>query len=305
MSQQSAAMASSQEPLPTDNQPKASLLEKLHLQKDFDLTLLTKEDQPVRCHAIVASACSDYIENILQKKTKATTPTNTHYNTKYVVNVDDITRDILLKVVEYFYSGCLTISGENAGMLLVALHLLQTPLSATEACLQVIRKHLSLKNYKYYQSLAIEHDIIKLEDLCRDFISDNLLELTRSGEISDIEAHLLIWVLKRDDCRVSCEDDVLQAVLLWLDGNTSNIHEQELSEICASLLHCVRFEYISSNALRKLLTALPKSFIGNELLLYKQCLLRVFTEMSRKDDLCFRLDSNQRRCFSADDRTVS
>ena len=212
-------------------------------QSEVDLTLLTQDKEVILCHSIVAAANSLYIQQCLENNVKYDIPLPDN-NSTFCVQIADVSKNVLSRIVEYFYTVDIEITIADVTDLLLASIVLQIDY-LIEKSYDIVHKSLCIENYENFLQFSRHHGIVKLKEICHTFICDDFPNFLATNEVSKLNAELLISIIKEDGCRAESEDMILDAVVKWLQSNSKGIS----TEILERLLDCVRFEHCTSQTM--------------------------------------------------------
>ena len=245
-------------------------------QSEVDLTLLTQDKEVILCHSIVAAANSPYIKHCLESNNICDNPLPDD-NSTFCVQIADVNRNVLSRIVEYFYTGDIEITIADVTDLLLAATVLHIDCLIKKSY-DIVHKLLCIKNYKNFLEFSRSHGIAKLQKICHTFICDNFQNFLTTNEVSKLDVELLISIIKEDDCRAESEDMILDAVVKWLQSNS----EGASTEIVERLIDCVRFEHCTSQTVYDVLDKCHQLFACAEMLLHRKCLLHLCCEKAKE-----------------------
>ena len=245
-------------------------------QSEVDLTLLTQDKEVILCHLIVAAANSPYIQHCLENNINCDNqrPNN---NSTFCVQIADVNKNVLSRIVEYFYTGDIEITIADVTDLLLAATVLQID-CLIEKLYDIVHKSLCIENYESFLQFSRNHDIVKLQEICHTFICDNFPNFLTTNEVSKLDVELLISIIKKDGCRAESEDMILDAVVKWLQSNSEGV----TTEMVERLIDCVRFEHCTSQTVYDVLDKCHQLFASAEMLLHRKCLLHLCCEKAKE-----------------------
>ena len=246
------------------------------IQREVDLTLLTQDKEAIVCHSIVAAANSPYIQQCLENNINCTSTLDDN-NSTFCIQIVNVNKQILSKIVKYFYTGDIEITIADVTDLLLAAIILQID-CLIEQSYDIVHNSLCIKNYKSFLQFSLTHDIAKLQEICHTFMYDDFPSFLITNELSRLDVELLISIIKEDGCRAESEDMILDAVVEWLQSNSEGV----TTEIIERLMDCVRFEHCTSRTVYDLLDKCHQRFAFAELLLHKKCLLHLCCEKANE-----------------------
>ena len=245
-------------------------------QSEVDLTLLTQDKEVILCHSIVAAANSPYIQQCLVNNIKCDIPLPDN-NSTFCVQIADVNRNVLSRIVEYFYTGDIEITIADVTDLLLAATVLQID-CLIEKSYDIVHKSLCVENYESFLQFSRIYGILKLEEICHTFICDDFPNFLTTNEVSRLDVEQLISIIKEDGCRAESEDMILDAVVKWLQSNSEGV----TTEIVERLIDCVRFEHCTSQTVYDVLDKCHQLFASAEMLLHRKCLLHLCCEKAKE-----------------------
>ena len=245
-------------------------------QSEVDLTLLTQDKEVILCHSIVAAANNPYIQHCLEHNFKCDIPRPDNIST-FCAQITDVNKNILSRIVEYFYTGDIEITIADVTDLLLAATVLQID-CLIEKSYDIVHKSLCIENYKSFLQFSRTHGIVKLQEICHSFMCDDFPNFLTTNEVSKLDVELLINIIKEDGCRAESEDMILDAVVKWLQSNS----EGASTEIVERLIDCVRFEHCTSQTVYDVLDKCHQLFASAEMLLHRKCLLHLYCEKAKE-----------------------
>ena len=186
-------------------------------------------------------------------------------------------KNVLSRIVEYFYTGDIEITIADVTDLLLAATVLQID-CLIEKLYDIVHTSLCIENYESFLQFSKAHDIVKLQEICHTFISDNFPNFLSTNAVSKLDEELLISIIKEDGCRAESEDMKLDSVVKWLQSNSEGV----TTEIVERLIDCVRFEHCTSQTVYDVLDKCHQLFASAEMLLHRKCLLHLCCEKAKE-----------------------
>ncbi|XP_055331148.1 kelch-like protein 20 isoform X2 [Paramacrobiotus metropolitanus] len=145
----------------------------------------------------------------------------------------------MVLLVMYAYTMDLSLSDDNVVPVLIAAQFLQmTPVA--RLCWAYLEKHMSLSNCLTVHALASQHHNPRLSHTALALIHPNFLRLAQSQDFLQMDAQQLTALIASDEVEVFSEDEVLEAVLRWLDYDRA----RRLAHV-PTVLHSVRAIFLS------------------------------------------------------------
>ena len=186
-------------------------------------------------------------------------------------------KNVLSRIVEYFYTGNIDITIADVTDLLLAATVLQID-RLIEKTYDIVHKSLCIKNYESFLQFSKNHGIAKLQEIGYNFVCDDFPNFLATNELSKLDVELLISIIKEDGCRAESEDMILDAVVKWLQSNSEGV----TTEIVERLIDCVRFEHCTSQTVYDVLDKCRQLFASAEMLLHRKCLLYLCCEKAKE-----------------------
>ena len=246
-------------------------------QSEVDLALVTEDKEVILCHSLVAAANSAYIKQCLQSYDHDERPV-ADTNAKYCLQVNDVKKNHLSGIVNYFYTGEIEITPDDITELLLVVTFLQINDLIEKSC-DIVHQSLCIHNYDSFLQLSKRYDIAKLQEVCYNFMVDKFPEFMASKEMTQIDGDTFVIVLKENGWRLESEDMLLDDVVRWLQSNSEGV----TTDIVERLLDCVPFDYCTSQKVYEVLDNYYELFASAEMKLYKKCLLHLcFTKIQEQ-----------------------
>ena len=188
------------------------------------------EHQGFAVHREVLVAFSPYFKELCENDSAAASP-------KEIV-LQELSPSVLVSIIEYLYTGALTITTENAQDIFNAAVLLQlkTLRTVTE---NFLVKCISPQNCLQVMTLAHKCDSHQLLETARRCMGNNFTKVVETGNYLSVEAKDLKSVISSDFLVISNEMEVYEAVKRWIE----NDREQRLSYV-PLLMSQVRFRFL-------------------------------------------------------------
>ncbi|XP_055353249.1 kelch-like protein 18 [Paramacrobiotus metropolitanus] len=120
------------------------------------------------------------------------------------------------RLVAYAYTMDLHLNDDNVEPILIGAQFLQmSPVASM--CWEYVEKRLCLSNCLAVHALASQHHNPLLGDAALSLINPHFLCLAQSQEFLQMDAQQLVVLIASDEVEVFSEDQVLEAVLRWLN----------------------------------------------------------------------------------------
>ena len=191
-------------------------------------------------HGPIIAAASPVLKDILSNELFA------QAGTKY--RLKEVTSNTLGDLIEYIYTGEVTMEGENVVDLLNAACCYEIP-SLAEACCDWLTLGMNSYNAVGIWWVAREKDCEYTSDLqkeAKNFIVANFISVCQEDEFLELKCEDLKEIIQDDNLCVDGEEDVFSAVATWVEAD-----EEGRSSYFCDLLKCVRLENTSLEFLRE------------------------------------------------------
>lgn len=167
--------------------------------------------------------------------------------------IDPQTMAILL---EFVYTGSVELTTANVQQLYAGASMLHLT-SLAKSCSNFLEAHIDFSNCIGVRAFADLYSCSSLERFAFKYICEHFLDVVHSDEFLELNKDGLIDLLKCNALQVYSEDEVFNAVELWIS------HGYEQRKACASeVLQHVRLPLISLEFLET--RVVPASFVKND-----------------------------------------
>ncbi|XP_012719872.2 kelch repeat and BTB domain-containing protein 7 [Fundulus heteroclitus] len=165
-------------------------------------------------------------------------------------------------IIDYCYTGRVTITESNVQRLYAAANMLQLEY-IRRACSGFMTRRLDASNCVGMLRFADTYDNPELKESARAFIARNFGQVCAGGELRELSPAQLQELLSLDTLDVDCEETVCSAAVQWLEANAPVDGEDALQ-----VLRCVRWSlfgekdkcFLESLAARPLMETYLASF---------------------------------------------
>ena len=205
------------------------LLSKMEsLRRDSHLCDVTLRvgSREISAHRLVLSACSRYFcamftNHMLESKQE-------------YVTLSDVDEDSIEDIVEFAYTGKISIHEDNVQQLLKASSILQLAEIVT-ACCSFLKGQLHATNCLGIATFAQAHGCTSLGNRAMEYVHDNFVEVVEGEEFLQLSFDNILALLGSDLIQVVSEECVFEAMYKWLMHNLPSRQQHALS-----LLRCIR-----------------------------------------------------------------
>ncbi|GIX78169.1 hypothetical protein CDAR_508851 [Caerostris darwini] len=198
----------------------------LDSQELVNITLETEDGGQQKAHLEILAAISPYFRRMIG------TSKNNAWET---ISVPGTSKDTLAEIVNYIYTGQVSLREERVKPLIDAAELLVVP-GVVKLCKQFLASNISVSNCIGRFNFATSYQYADLKGKALTFILANFEDVYKSNE-SFIELQIddLVSILSSDLLNVNDEETVYWAMLKWVeaDPNTRVYH-------LSNALRCVR-----------------------------------------------------------------
>ena len=211
-----------------------SVLNKVHSlrchRKLCDVVLRAGERE-IPTHRAVLSACSSYFLAMFTHELLE--------SEQEVVEIKNLSPDVLSDLVDFAYTGTISINVDNVQEVLSAASLLQIS-QVQDLCCEFLKKQLDASNCLGIKNFAEANGCSQLSDVINTFARQHFQDVAVGSEFLNNNWQSIASLISSNDLNVRREEDVYLAVLQWVKQNPS-----ERSQHLASLLKYVRLPMLS------------------------------------------------------------
>ncbi|XP_053546359.1 LOW QUALITY PROTEIN: kelch-like protein 21 [Bombina bombina] len=175
-------------------------------QKFFDMTV-SAGGHDFQCHRTVLAAASNYFRAMFAGRLRESQAER--------VLLHDVTGPILALLLDFCYTGRVTVTQENVELLLQAADLFQFP-SVKEACCAYLEQQLDVSNCLEIQDFAEAYACRGLAESTKRFILAHMVQLTQAHEVERLPWKRMLEYISDDRLCVDKEETAYQIVLCWV-----------------------------------------------------------------------------------------
>ncbi|XP_007905362.1 kelch repeat and BTB domain-containing protein 7 [Callorhinchus milii] len=217
-----------------------------------DVTLEVDGGRRFLCNRNVLAAASPYFRSMF---------TGGLYESKQKkVTIHDVDSDSMALIIDYCYTGRVTVCEASVQKLYVAANMLQLEY-VREACAGFMARRLDLYNCVGILKFADAFDNVDLKGKALAFIARNLQNLCKTEELCELSLLQLKEVLKLDTLDVDSEMRVCTVAIQWIEANVSERAIQAME-----VLKCVRWHHFSGKDKVYIDGLKSKPFVKSQLL---------------------------------------
>jgi len=132
-----------------------------------------------------------------------------------VIIQESIEATALESLLEFAYSGQITITTANVQSLLIGASFLQL-FRVRDACCDYLKIRLHANNVLGIKAFADTLGCDTLVEASKKFIQKHFQEVSKSDEFLSLDFNDVIDIIAKDELNVSGEEDVFHAVMAWI-----------------------------------------------------------------------------------------
>ncbi|KAL9974028.1 hypothetical protein ACROYT_G020557 [Oculina patagonica] len=202
-------------------------------------TILRAEGKDFAAHKCVLTAASPYF--------RALFTTDFKENESNLVELKEVKCAALSEVLQFMYTGEARADSSNAQDLIMLADYLILP-SLRSKVLEFLEVTINSSNCLSLECFASQFNCESLKEAAVTYKVRNFVAVTNSDDFKSLDFEKVKALVSRDDIIVSKEEDVYEAVILWVKHDLS-AREGFFPE----LLKCVRTSFMSKYTLRRIL----------------------------------------------------
>ncbi|KAI8770743.1 kelch protein 40 [Biomphalaria glabrata] len=173
--------------------------------QDFTVTLGATK---FGCHRFLLAACSGFFRGLYRSGMKETK--------LKCVTVEDISSETFELILETLYTGHGVLTNDNVIDIWRAAHQLQIPFLIKE-CEEFAISTLSLDNYIEYYKIAKLFESKEVLEVIWSFILKNANSFFQTNLYFEMQISDVLKLIKSQDLETTSEDDVMHALLKWVE----------------------------------------------------------------------------------------
>ncbi|KAI8500418.1 hypothetical protein Bbelb_219840 [Branchiostoma belcheri] len=212
------AMAEAEEDLPMHDEDDEDVtlraLNKCRLNRKFvDLAILTQNRMfAFPCHRAVLASSSPYFHCLLDGGYQETDQSE--------IVIGDLSSGVLMKMIEYAYTGKLVVNRYNAQTMFEAGLILQYP-TVQEACCEFMSNQLEPENAVGILQFAMKFVCEDLRKKAFDYIVENLYFVSQSKEFGFLSRETILDLI-RSDKQFFSPECLYEAAMAWIKFGTES-----------------------------------------------------------------------------------
>ncbi|KAG8434214.1 hypothetical protein GDO86_012548 [Hymenochirus boettgeri] len=198
-------------------------------QKFFDMTV-SAGGQDFPCHRTVLAAASNYFRAMFAGRLRESQADR--------VELHDVAGSILSLLLDFCYTGRVTVTLDNVEPLLQAADLFQFP-SVKDACCAYLEQQLDVSNCLEIQDFAEAYACQGLAKSTKRFILAHISQLAQAREVERFSFKRMLEYISDDRLCVDKEEAAFQILMQWIKADPKH-RQYRWSE----LFQCIRLPFI-------------------------------------------------------------
>ncbi|XP_028847896.1 kelch repeat and BTB domain-containing protein 7 [Denticeps clupeoides] len=186
------------------------------------------------CNRNVLAAASPYFKSMFTG--------GLHESTQPRVTIHDVDADSMAVIVDYCYTGKVTVTEANVQRLYAAANMLQLEY-IRGACASFMTRRLDVTNCTQVLKFADAFDNPELKAEAQAFIARNFNQMSGGAggrDLCELDLGQISEVLSLDILDVDCERKVCSVALQWIDANAP-----DQTDAALRVLRCVRWQLLT------------------------------------------------------------
>ena len=203
-----------------------------------DVILVTKGGKEFKAHKKVLSEASPFFEKLLNSDMRE--------SKEGIVRLEMLTEPVLGDMLEFIYTGKVSILAEDNARHLVAMadYLFLPQLKALPG--KGLRQQLDASNCISTYYFAEIYHCEELASHAKQFTLENFTTVAKTEDFMNMSSQEVEMWLSSDEINVSAEEDVFKIILTWIEHDKG-----ERSKYFAELFRCVRLVYVPRDYIRR------------------------------------------------------
>ena len=219
----------------------SSLSEMQKANQLCDVTLETEDGEQIRAHRAVLSACSPFFHAMFTS--------NLSESRNNMVKIWEMDMEVLHAIVRYCYTSSFEFPSDKLLTLLCASDRL-TMDDLFDECSFHLEGQLSASNCLSLRAYAELHNCHRLYKLCTEFACEHFIDVVINEEFLSLPCEQLKSLLSMDGLKVSKEEEIYEAVILWVKHDI-----QQRQKYFADIMSHVRLPFVSTAYLKQKIEA--------------------------------------------------
>lgn len=170
------------------------------------------------------------------------------------ITMNDIDGEILQQLIEYCYTGVISIGSENVEEITRSATMLQFT-AIQENCAEFYSTILCVSNCLGIHEIADLHNMVRLREEAHALVLEHFMEVSKCDEFYQLNEKHLTVLLADDEINVTLEEDVLCALMRWI---TYDIENRRC--LAPTLLEFIRFKHIKESVSKSMVSMCDLQF---------------------------------------------
>ncbi|XP_008181656.1 ring canal kelch homolog [Acyrthosiphon pisum] len=171
-----------------------------------DIKLETDDGVLVCAHKLVLVAACPYFRAMFSSFAEGA---------KYVVNIRELDSNILQLLIDYIYTGKITVTEQNIMDLLPSAVRLQLDY-VKDVCVEFLQKQLNTENCLGIRELADFYNCMDLLSSSEEYIKTHFLKVVEAEEFLSLSSEEIINLISRADINIPFEEKIFECVINWV-----------------------------------------------------------------------------------------
>ncbi|MBN3302275.1 IPP protein, partial [Amia calva] len=238
-------------------------MNKMRLRRDFCDVQLRVGERQFSVHRLVLAASSPYFSALFSGGMREAT--------KDVVQILGVEADVFQMLLEFIYTGTISVTVDNVQELIMAADMLQLA-EVVSICGEFLKAQMDPTNcvgiYQFLEQIAC----LDMMEFTENYIHVHFLEVCAAEEFSSLSKDQLVRLLRSEELRIEDEYQVFTAAMDWVLRDVAK-RKKHVVEV----LDPVRFPLLSPQRLFKYIEDISDFSLRVAL----QTLLKEYTEVSK------------------------
>lgn len=157
------------------------------------------------------------------------------------ITINGVDGDTLQQLIEYCYSGEITIDSQNIEKIAKAATMLQFA-GIEKNCTEFYTTIFRAANCLGIRDMADMFNMAHLREKAHAFVLEHFLDVSKSDEFLRLDANYLSVLLKDNQLNIQSEGDVFSALMGWAKYDV-----EDRKRSLDTLLRCVRFKHMEDS----------------------------------------------------------
>lgn len=214
------------------------VMEEIRRQGKLCDVTIKVDDQSFTCHRIVLAATIPYFQAMFTSDMAE--------STQREITMQGIDATAVEALINFAYSGRVTIHSQNVQSLMVVASFLQMH-KVADACADFLKKRFHPNNVLGIRQFADTLNSSQLSEAADKYVQQYFHEVSLSDEFHALGVNDLLDIVKRSELHVLSEEQVFEAVMRWVKASVNS--SQPRSSYLPQLLSCVRLPLLSPHYL--------------------------------------------------------